>query len=59
MLQNLFGGLSMACDFADLVHEQVLHLPGSGATGLVWAPFVHVARCVSAEYPSAKQVLIS
>ncbi|WP_263818543.1 maltotransferase domain-containing protein [Salinibacter sp.] len=66
--ENLFGGLSMACGFADLVQpallghcvssaERLLHSPGSAATGLVWAPFMHVARCVSAEYPSAKQVL--
>ena len=38
--------------------ERVLHSPGSAATGLVWVPFVHVARCVSAKYPSAKQLLI-
>ena len=34
-------------------------LAGLGpATGLVWVPFVHVARCVSAKYPSAKQLLM-
>ena len=30
----------------------LLHSPGSSATGLDWALFVHVTRCVSAEYPS-------
>ncbi|MCS4195924.1 hypothetical protein [Salinibacter ruber] len=46
----------MAYDLADLV--QALHLPDSAATGLVWAPFMHVARHVSAEYPFTKQLLI-
>ena len=47
----------MACDFADLVQNGFCTRPVAPLQGLVWVPFVHVARCVSAKYPSAKQLL--
>ena len=55
-LENLFGGLSTACDFVDLVQNgfftpPVVHYRGRLGTVL------HFAHCVSATYPSAKQVL--
>jgi len=48
--------------------DRVRHAPGgssgarsrfcsASATGPAWAPFVHVARCVSAECLSEKQLL--
>jgi hypothetical protein len=55
--ENLFGEMSTACDFVDLVQNGFCTHPVVPLQGLDWAPFCNFDHRVSASYPLAKQVL--